>query len=318
MRTLLYFMVGVCLMAATNSNAQNLVSAFKDSELIGQYSAEFETAHLAIGGLDSGKIVTVEGSLQSRILRKPTTKSPLEVFRSYQNELTAAGFEIIAAREKGTNDVTRLVRDLSKPEANGLKTRQYTLNGQDVANTTQNSVGNFTDYYLAAKQQKDGMEVYIAVLIGRRNDLYIIDTLGVTPMETGTVVLELDALRAAIAATGKATIYDLYFDTGSASLKQKSEAALLVIATYLKELPQQNFYIVGHTDDTGDYDFNMKLSHNRAAAVRDALVTDHGVVSKRLFASGVGPLSPMASNANDLSRAQNRRVEIILRLQNPR
>jgi OmpA-OmpF porin, OOP family len=122
-------------------------------------------------------------------------------------------------------------------------------------------------------------------------------------------------LRAAIAANGKATVYDLYFDTGSAALKPESEAALAIIATYLKENPSQRFYIVGHTDDTGGYDFNMDLSRNRAASVTRALASTYNISPGRLKAGGVGPLSPLASNQNEVSRAKNRRVEIVLRLQ---
>jgi OmpA-OmpF porin, OOP family len=315
MRIVTSFIAGFILFIAVPALAQEMLSAFKGSQLIGQYSAEFQTEYIATGNTDAGKVIAVEGTLNSRILRKPVGKTGLEVYRSYQNELRTAGFEIIAAREKGKNQVTRTVRDLSKPDKNAFRYRQYTLNNLAVPNTNQGSVGTFTDYYLAAKKREGGADTYLVVMIGRTKDLYIIDTLRLAPMETGTVTLDLDALRAAIAAEGKAAVYDIYFDTGSAALKPESNAALGIIATYLKEQPDQNFYIVGHTDDTGGYDFNMNLSRNRAAAVVSALINTHSISATRLKASGVGPLSPLASNKNEVNRSKNRRVEIVLRLQ---
>ncbi len=315
MRTLNSLIAGFILFIASPGLAQETLSAFRDSVLVGQYTTEFETLHIAVGNNDAGEIIAFEGTLESRILRKPAEKSGLEVFRSYLNELRASGFEILAVREKGKNQVTRNVRDLSKVGKNALKNRQYVLKGAPVSNTLQNSVGLFTDYYLSAKRHEGDADTYLTVMIGRKNDLYIIDTLHLAPMESGTVTLDLDALRAAIEAEGKAAVYDIYFDTGSAALKPESSVALGVIATYLKEIPAQNFYIVGHTDDTGGYDFNMKLSRDRAASVVKALVNTHKIVSGRLKASGVGPLSPLASNSNEVSRSKNRRVEIVLRLQ---
>lgn len=315
MRILTSFITGFVLFMASPSLAQETLSAFKGSQLVGQYSAEFQTEYIATGNVDTGKIIAVEGALKSRILRKPTGKTGLEIYRSYSNELRVAGFEIIAAREKGKNQVTRTVRDLSKPDKNALRYRQYTLNNQAVPNTNQGAVGTFTDYYLAAKKREGNADTYLVVMIGRTKDLYIIDTLRLAPMETGTVTLDLDVLRAAIAADGKAAVYDIYFDTGSAALKPESNAALSIIATYLKEQPAQNFYIVGHTDDTGRYDFNMNLSRNRAASVVNALINTYSISAARLKASGVGPLSPLASNKNEVNRRKNRRVEIVLRLQ---
>ncbi len=315
MRTMHNFIAGFILILATPVMAQETLSAFKDSQLVGRYDAEFQTEYIATGHTDAGEIIAVEGTLQSRILRKPPEKTGLEVYRSYQNELRAAGFEILAAREKGKNQITRTVRDLSKPDKNAFRYRQYTLNNQPVANTNQGTVGTFTDYYLAAKRHDGDLDTYLAIMIGRTKNLYIIDTLHTAPMETGTVTLDLDALRAAIAADGKAAVYDIYFDTGSAALKPESDAALAIIATYLKETPAQNFYIVGHTDDTGGYDYNMALSRNRAASVVQSLIGTHGIAQSRLKPAGVGPLSPLASNKNEASRTKNRRVEIVLRLQ---
>jgi outer membrane protein OmpA-like peptidoglycan-associated protein len=74
------------------------------------------------------------------------------------------------------------------------------------------------------------------------------------------------------------------------------------------------FYIVGHTDDTGSLDGNMRLSDARAAVVQQALVETHGVEPSRLETRGVGPLAPVSSNTGEAGRGLNRRVEIVQRL----
>ena len=60
---------------------------------------------------------------------------------------------------------------------------------------------------------------------------------------------------------------------------------------------------------------NVELSNNRAAAVRDALVSQYGISADRLEAAGVGPLSPVSNNTGQAGRALNRRVEIVQRLE---
>ena len=120
-------------------------------------------------------------------------------------------------------------------------------------------------------------------------------------------------MRSEIEASGKIAIYDIHFATGSAVIEPDSAESLGVIARYLNEAPG-GFYIVGHTDDTGSLETNRALSEQRAVAVKEALVTEHGIDASRLEASGVGPLAPVSTNIGEPGRALNRRVEIVQRL----
>ncbi|HMK65664.1 MAG TPA: OmpA family protein, partial [Thermodesulfobacteriota bacterium] len=70
-------------------------------------------------------------------------------------------------------------------------------------------------------------------------------------------------------------------------------------------------YIVGHTDNVGTFDSNVKLSQARAASVVSALVNKQGIAALRLIPFGAGPTSPVASNKDEKGRAQNRRVELV-------
>lgn len=69
--------------------------------------------------------------------------------------------------------------------------------------------------------------------------------------------------------------------------------------------------VVGHTDDVGDDAYNQRLSEHRAAAMKDYLVQS-GVPTYRIITAGAGETMPIASNATDEGRAENRRVEVFV------
>jgi outer membrane protein OmpA-like peptidoglycan-associated protein len=70
--------------------------------------------------------------------------------------------------------------------------------------------------------------------------------------------------------------------------------------------------VVGHADPTGPDAYNQALSERRAVSVADYFVS-RGVLRDRLFVAGRGETQPKASNATEAGRAQNRRVEVVLR-----
>ena len=133
-------------------------------------------------------------------------------------------------------------------------------------------------------------------------------------MEEGTVVLSLDALSSRIASEGRIAIYGIHFDSGSATIKPESAETLGTIVEYLGNNPDRLFYVVGHTDDQGDFAGNMALSQARADAIVKALLKELPDAGGRLQAGGVGPLSPVATNTGSDGRALNRRVELVSRL----
>ncbi len=68
---------------------------------------------------------------------------------------------------------------------------------------------------------------------------------------------------------------------------------------------------MGHTDNVGDVDSNIKLSKDRGEAVLQALTRDHGIAAARLKSYGCGQFAPVASNDTEEGRAKNRRVELV-------
>ena len=125
------------------------------------------------------------------------------------------------------------------------------------------------------------------------------------------VVADAAAMAKGIDATGHATIYGIYFDFNKSDIKPESDPALKEIAKLLQGNSSLRVFIVGHTDNVGAFDYNMKLSQARADAVMKKLVSDYGIDAARLQAQGVGPLAPVSSNDTDEGKGLNRRVELV-------
>jgi outer membrane protein OmpA-like peptidoglycan-associated protein len=106
------------------------------------------------------------------------------------------------------------------------------------------------------------------------------------------------------------TLSDVLFDTGRATLKPGANRDLDRLAQALKDNPNTRVIIEGHTDSVGGDDYNMALSEKRAQAVADALQM-RGVPPDRFEVKGLGKAFPVASNATQAGRQQNRRVEIV-------
>ena len=104
----------------------------------------------------------------------------------------------------------------------------------------------------------------------------------------------------------------ILFATNSSTLSDASKSALRNLATSLNQNPGTDIKIVGHTDNTGNVDYNQTLSEKRAKSVFDYLMVDQGVSSKRMTYEGKGIHEPVADNSTVEGRALNRRVEILI------
>ena len=106
-------------------------------------------------------------------------------------------------------------------------------------------------------------------------------------------------------------VHAIYFKTGSDRSKDQ-ERALYQVRRVLAASPAAKFEIVGHTDNTGTADANTTLSLERAENFAGYLRAA-GVAQDRLSARGAGPDEPIADNSTDAGRAQNRRVDVLLK-----
>lgn len=103
----------------------------------------------------------------------------------------------------------------------------------------------------------------------------------------------------------------LLFDTGKATIKPAGLQFLDKLAKALRDKPQANVLVEGHTDNVGAAALNDSLSERRALAVRQALI-DRNVAASRISARGLGMNKPLADNGTPEGRAANRRTEIFV------
>jgi len=104
---------------------------------------------------------------------------------------------------------------------------------------------------------------------------------------------------------------NILFITGSAKLQTSSYKGLNDVILIMKDNPAMSLAIDGHTDNVGSDELNQKLSDNRAAAVKNYLVSK-GIDESRIASTGHGETMPIADNATAAGRQQNRRSEMTL------
>ena len=139
------------------------------------------------------------------------------------------------------------------------------------------------------------------------------DNYGIMSVEVDVLKQEVSAhdIKGSIDTQGSIALYGIYFDTGKAAVKEESKKAINEVALYLKENPDVNIFVVGHTDNVGLYSDNLKLSKARGEAVKSYLVTHYQISPERLAGDGAGPLCPVTSNDTDEGKKMNRRVVVV-------
>ena len=113
-----------------------------------------------------------------------------------------------------------------------------------------------------------------------------------------------------LTAEGKIIARGINFDVGKSTLKPESLGALNTIVNMMKEHADLKIEVSGHTDSDGDDASNLKLSQQRADAVRERLVA-LGIDPARLTSMGYGETRPVSPNSTPEGKANNRRVELL-------
>jgi len=286
-----------------------MISRYEGFYIDGYRHTDYDRVELP-AEMEDGELQTVapEGEV-TRILyvapEEMDNLSVLQVVRNYQIALQDAGFEIMLEGFGGMDELPcRSIYTQHSPGDFGLSGRNP-WNGRDGS------------YFLARLPGAEG-DIYVSAhtILSDRYDGRVITGLQIVeeqPLQTGMVQVDISAAAMArdLEEAGRVMIYGIHFDTGEATIQEESSSTLSEIADLLEQNPDLNLGVVGHTDATGEVDFNMDLSTRRAEAVVDYLVSEHGVDSGRLATSGLGPWAPVASNEDEDGRARNRRVELI-------
>ena len=130
--------------------------------------------------------------------------------------------------------------------------------------------------------------------------------------KTAALAKELSDLKAQQTDRGLVlTVGDVLFAAGKADVAPGGQRSVDKLAEFLKKYPRRRVLIEGHSDNTGNEDFNLKLLQQRADAVR-ALLLARGIAPERITTRGYGPKFPIVDNDTPAGRQQNRRVEVLV------
>jgi OmpA-OmpF porin, OOP family len=272
------------------------VGRFGGSVITGYQMKDFDAARMQAVAFKDGQPVDarrLEGRITRIAYRTGPGPSILEVSRNFETQLAKAGFETLLACDTdacGGIPFTEAVEALPVPQM---------------------WVDGFNYHYYSGRKSEAGAETYASVIVSENNREI---TAQLTVAVTGALqnkMVDAAAMAKGLGDTGHIALYGIYFDTDKAVLKPESRPTLEQIAKLLGGQPQLNVFIVGHTDNQGNFDYNLDLSRRRAEAIAAELVKSYRIAQPRLRTAGVGFLAPVGSNATESGRALNRRVELV-------
>ena len=249
-----------------------LVSRYSGSFIDAQQVLDFDSYTLPLGPavqnsegqrVPSEKAV-LEGKVTRTLYRGPEERSTLEILRNYQSALEAAGFETLftcAGNECGKLFHWILYHEMEQR----IRTTRTSGSAFDMPQDL---------HYLSAGGVVGDKTVHVSVLVAfdagfsklSKQPVTLLEIIESENMDTGMVTIDAEAMAKGIDATGHISIYGIYFDTNSAEIKQESTPTLEEITRLLANRPELKLLVVGHTDNQGDYDYNMGLSGRRAEA----------------------------------------------------
>lgn len=280
-----------------------MMARYPGARLYESRTVEYDRVSLPLAAVNSDGDAAESLNLTGDITRHTyqiESVSTLKVFQNYLEAIDKLGFEL------------EYTCELSEC---GGETASAAL-GAHLAVT--NSVSNYyrnPHYFVASRQIEQG-RVVVGLFVGGFKGG--VELQQVVIEETGTennlIEVDADQLYQEIERSGKALVYGIYFDTDSAAVKENSAEALKAISELMTAHPELELYVVGHTDDTGESDYNLSLSGRRAASVVEVLTAQYSVDGGRLAPAGVGPYAPVAGNESEEGKRRNRRVELVRRL----
>lgn len=239
----------------------------------------------------------------------PYSSSVQEAQYDFQEYLVTQGKAAQKQRVEGHKLVYCYVFDASagSPNPSLLQiVRNYQAAAAKIGGKTLYDGNDRTTLFVA----KNGQETWVEVEAAGGGNSYYLRIVEKQSMQQD-VVANADAFQTGLKDSGHVEVPGIFFDFGKADLKPESEPALREVAKLMQSNAALRVWVVGHTDNVGSADTNQALSDARAAAVVRALTQQMGIDQKRLTPHGVGPYSPVASNATDEGRAKNRRVELV-------
>jgi len=318
---ILSLLAAVSLQAQAQPNFTKDIAGGSDHPLLHRYEGSMlymyggeNLGQARVVDTEAGKPVLrkVEGKTANRFYWGPKGRSALEIHRNYQQALTAAGFKILYACETDQCEKAR-VQNLVQELPREVNWKSFDALVSSIFNS-----GNQPRFHLvSAAKPGPGGNTYVMVALSEYTDFQrvrqFVQIVEPTVMEGGKVTVNTRAIQEGLQRDGKVALYGVTFDTNKAVIREQSSEQLEQMAKALQAQPKMKVFIVGHTDDQGEFEANMTLSQKRAQAVADALASKYGIPANRMMPRGVANMAPVASNATEEGRAKNRRVELVVR-----
>ncbi len=255
--------------------------------------------------------IDTEGRLTRIFYELTGERTHTEVWANYRDALVDAGFEIIA---QGLDPARNVDIGHRRWLEVFYRANPFNVTGEPVNALTHGKSSQGGAGIVFGRRQRADDVLYALVSLEQDSAetvAILVDVIETRPVESGRVVADAEAIGRDISDQGRVVLEGLYFDHDQATLKPESETALIEIARFLNNNLNGRFYVVGHTDNSGSFSYNIELSRRRSEAVVNALVAQFNIDSARLQAHGSGPTSPVRSNSEDIGRAANRRVELV-------
>jgi len=223
-------------------------------------------------------------------------------------EQRAAEAALAAERQRAQQQIDRLTQAAAEAEAAAFRAREEAARARAEADKLRVANEELEKKLLAANVEADRL--------ARLRAKAELDARAARE-QAAALYARLAAAFAQVARTEETprglmiSLPDILFDSGKSTLRPAARETLSQIAGILLVVPEYRISVEGHTDNVGRPQANLKLSIERAEAVRDYLAKAH--VSPALITTrGFGETRPIASNATPAGRQQNRRVEIII------
>ncbi len=266
----------------------------------------------------------LEGKRTHLVYLLPANISPLQALRNYQQELLGKEGKMLfecASEACGGNPKLGSAGGGSQQSLGMKLWPQNRIKDTNFSNGHCALASRINDQRYAAFELPK-QNAFLSVLAYTvKDDLYCkafhertivrVDLLERKAMEQKMVTVKAEEMAQSINTNGRVALYGLYFDSGKADVKPESKATLDQIAKLLTSTPAMKLLVVGHTDNVGEFGWNMDLSKRRAEAVAAALAGQYRIDRKRLTPVGVSFASPVAANTSEAGKAKNRRVELV-------
>lgn len=270
----------------------------------------FDAYALPVGRFsrDEKPVEALEGSVREFVYVAEGEASTLEAIRNYQRSFADLGYATLfecAGDDCGGFDF-RFGTYVVEPPA-----MRFDLADFRYLALVDETAGRHAS--VLASRQGGKLFIQIVAIEGQAAPNAIVDVADAPKPQAKPAAARLYALARLLTEEGHAPLEGIEFEAGSAKLIGRSEASLQQAATLLRARPDLVFMVVGHTDNQGDLELNLKLSRARAEAVAARLSAEDGVEPGQLIPRGVGFLSPRATNATEEGRALNRRVELVVK-----